>query len=173
MSTPNPDTKGIFYIRGYKMLRRFWYFNLIVVIGGTIYFIPLLFRDHSFLPFLLLWICVCIYSLTYYYRMYRITRLIISEEGIEYTNLKYQLTTYWGDLSLARNRTILSLFSPLRVTTKNPIVKRNYWFDWDFDVLWGKSRYFIPLSSKIWDRYNDIEELIKHYRPDLLLEQKK
>jgi len=49
-------------------------------------------------------------------------------------------------------------------------VKRNYWFDWDLDILAGNARYFIPLGPRTWEKYDDLMLLIKQRRPDFLLE---
>jgi hypothetical protein len=170
MSTAKPDIDVVFYNTAYKKWRMYWYPLLVLQVGGLFYLFTHMVHDSSFLPMSLFIICVNLYCSMYFYRLYRATRLIISNSGLEYYGLKFQLTTSWDDLGLARNRTILSLFSPVRLTSKKPIIKRNLLFDWDFDTLWGKARYFIPLSSWHWDRYTELVGLIKQHRPDLLLE---
>ena len=139
MSNTEPDTEVVFYTRAYKKGMIYWYFILAVCVGAVIYLLPSLFHDYSFLPMYLLVICVCLYDAAFYYQLLRKTRLIISNSGIKYYGLKFQLTTSWDDLDLARNRTILSLFSPVRLTSKKPLIKRNLIFDWDLDTLWGKA----------------------------------
>jgi hypothetical protein len=102
------------------------------------------------------------------------TRLILSNWGVEYFEVHYQLGSKWEDIELAKNRTLLTLFTPVRLTSKNPIIKRFLWFDWDSDLLhlWGNARFFIPLRPGSWERYGELVELIKQHRPDLNFEKK-
>lgn len=162
-----PDADVVFYTMSYKKRLIYWYLTLTAQVGVTLFLLPVLFRDFSSLPFFLLWICIGSYNVTYFYRLYRVTRLVLSNWGIRYYGLRFQMDTSWEDLGLARNRTILSLFTPVRLTSKMPLIKRFLLFDWDLDTLWGKARYFIPLSSWHWDRYAELVELINQHRPDL------
>ena len=172
MSTLELNSSVVFHTKAYKSALRYWYLMVVVCIIGAIYLLPLLFRDFSFLPFFLLYICVVIFSLAYTYRIWRMTKLVINPLSIEYHTAKFQLTSSWDDINSAGNRTILTLFSPVRLTMKEPLVKRNLLFDWDIDILYGNARYFIPMSPRTWDRYSELVDLIKLHRPDLLIQEK-
>ena len=179
MSIPTLNSSVIFYTKANKTGLRYWYILVIACTIITIYFLLALlpFHDYSSLLFFLLYIGVSIFGLAKFYRTWRITRLIIYSWGIEYYAMNFQLTSSWDDLGLAKNRTFLTLFTPalftpIRLTMKKPVVKRNLLFDWDIDILYGNARYFVPMSPRIWDSYNELVGQIKQYRPDLLLEQK-
>jgi hypothetical protein len=172
MSNLGLNSSAVFHTKAYKNALIYWYLLAAVSIAGVAYLLPLLFRDFWFLPFFLLYICVAVFNLVYIYRISRTTKLLIYPWGVEYYSAKFQLTSSWDDIDLARNRTILTLFSPVRLTMKKPLVRRNLLFDWDIDILYGNARYFIPMTPRIWDRYNELMELIKLHRPDLLIEEK-
>ena len=172
MFNPASNSSAIFHIKGYKNATIYLFVLVIEAIIGLIYLLPWVFRDSSFLWFFLLLIAVIIFSIVKVYRSSRLIRLVLSPQGIEYYAVNFQLTSAWEDLNLSKERSIMALFWSVRLTTKKPIVKRNLWFDWDLDVLVGNARYFIPLSPRLWDRYNELVELIELHRPDLFQGQK-
>jgi hypothetical protein len=173
MSTQELNSSVVFYTKAYKKALRYWYTLVVVCAIISVYFLlsQLPFHDYSSLVFSLRYIGVIIFSLAKFYRSWRMTRLVLNPWGVEYYGVNFQLTSSWDDLSLAKNRSIVALFSPVRLTMKKPVVKRNLWFNWDLDVLFGNARYFIPLDPRLWDGYNELVELIKLRRPDLFLEQ--
>jgi hypothetical protein len=166
MSKLESNANVVFHIKAYKNSLKYWSFLAVVYVVATLFILPSFLRDFSSLLLLLLWICVMIINLAYFYRAWQ-TRLVIFPWGIEYFSMKFHLTSAWDNLDLAKNRTLLSLFSPIRLTSKKPIVKRNFWLDWGFDILYGNARFFIPMSPQRWDGYNELVELIKLHRPDL------
>jgi len=173
MTNPVMNSRIEFRIKGYKRATKQLVLLVIVAVLAALYLLPEVFRDFSFLPFYLLFIAVLIFSIAKLDRIARWTRIVLGPQSIEYYAVNFQLISAWEDLGLSKNRGLLVFLSPVRLTMKKPIVKRNLWFDWDLDVLLvGSARYFIPLSPRLWDGYNELIELIKLRRPDLFLEQK-
>ena len=166
------NSRIVLRIKGYRSATKQLVLLVIVAVIAALYLLPDVFRDFSFLPFYLLFIAVLIFSIAKLDRMARWTRIVLSPQGIEYYAVNFELISTWEDISLSKNRSFVAFFSPLRLTMKKPIVKRNLWFDWDLDVLRGNARYFIPLGPRLWHGYNELIELIKLRRPDLFLEQK-
>ena len=171
MNNPTMNSSDVFYYKGYKNATRQLVVYVGVAVGGALYLLPWVFRDSSFLPFYLGFVGIMIYNNAYLHQMLRRTRLVVSPQGIEYHAVRFQLKSSWQDLGLSRKRSFLAFFFPTRLTTIQPIVKRNLWFDWDGDALRGNARYSIPMSPAIWDRYNELVELINQYRPDLFPER--
>jgi hypothetical protein len=172
MSNPASNSSVVFHVKGYRSATVFLFVLVVEGIVALIYLLPWVFRDSSFVWFYLLFIAVLIFSIAKVYRNLRLTRLVLSPQGIEYYAVNFQLTSAWEDLNLSKERSIMALFWSVRLITKKPIVTRNLSFDWNLDVWLGNARYFIPLSPRIWDRYNELVELIKLHRPDLLQGQK-
>ena len=170
MSSPALNSSVVFHVKGYKNARRQLFVLIVVAVIVVLSLLPNVFRDSSFLLFWLFFIAIIVFSIAKVDRMLRWTRLVLSPQGIEYYAYNFQLSSTWEDINLSRKRSIVAFYSPVRLTMKNPIVKRNLWFDWDLDVLLGSARYFIPLSPRLWDEYNELVELIKLRRPDLFPE---
>ena len=172
MTNPVINSRIEFRIKAYKRATKQLVLLVIVAVIAALYLLPEVFRDFSFLPFYLLFIAVLIFSIAKLDRIARWNRIVLSPQSIEYYAVNFRLLSTWEDLSLSKNRGLLVFLSPVRLIMKKPIFKRNLWFDWDLDVLLGSARYFIPLSPRLWDGYNELIELIKLQRPDLFLEQK-
>ena len=171
MNNPTLNSSVVFHYKGYKNATRQWVLYVTVAVIGALYLLPWVFRDSSFLPFYLFFVGIMIYNSAYLHRLLWGTRLVLSPQGIEYYAVRFQLKSSWEDLGLSRKRSILAFFFPVRLTMKQPQVKRNLWFDWDLDVLLGNARYYILMSPRMWDNYNELVELINRYRPDLFQER--
>jgi hypothetical protein len=173
MGTEGLNSSVVFHLKVYK--NSWSYLSVLGVIcamcSAYLFVSSWPFRDTSSLVFFLMYTGIVIFSWIGFYRKYRMTKLILHTGGIEYHAANFQLTSSWDDLSLAKNRSILAPFSPLRLTMKKPMVRRISWFDWDLDVLFGNARFFIPMSPRLWERYNELVKLINVHRPDLLLGQ--
>jgi hypothetical protein len=180
MSDSESDPGVVFYSKTHNRFLLNWYPLVAVCVGSSIYLLISFLdmanrsRDYSGLAFIPLWICVMIYDLMYFHRMLQKTRLILSNWGIEYFEVSFQLRSKWDDINLGKNRNLFTLFTPVNLTSKDPIIKRNPWFDWSSDPfhLMGNTRFFIPLRRGSWDRYDELLELIKKHRPDLNFEKK-
>ena len=170
MSDSELNSGIFFHLKNHKRTLKYWYLLLAVHLAGAIFLLAFLSHDFSSLLLFILFSCVAIFNLAYAYQIWQMTRLVIPPWGIEYYRAKFQLTSSWEELSLTRKRTILAPFWPIRLMMKNPRVKRNYWFDWDFDLFWGNARYYIPFVPGVWERYDEIVRLIKQHRPNLLVE---
>jgi hypothetical protein len=173
-SIPGPSPRTVFRYRERKRLRFYWYILLVTFLVGAIQPLSWFTKGAEFHSDLWIYIVVALISLAYFYNpLVKEMRLTTDDAGIGYQGPFYSVTSSWDDLQVGKFPALISKLLParrlgLKLTSKSPVTKRNFWTFYHLYDLWGgKDRYFIPLSPQIWEQYDELFLVIRKHRPDL------
>ena len=173
-SLPNLHSRNVFQYRHRKKLRIYWFVVLVAFLLVGVWEFRWFVKGPPYASDFYIFIAVAIFCLAYFYNLFFNAMFIITDrDGIEYNGPFYRVAFSWSSLQRASVPALVTKLFParfldVRLTSREPSIKKNFWTFYHLYDLWGgKNRYFISLSPKLWDRYDELLKIIKERRPDL------
>lgn len=110
--------------------------------------------------FLLIMIPVYFWVPASIFRMFHDYRLVISESGIKYENIRYTIYSDWKDIKRKQ-----SFLWQVQLVLENPVIEKRK--DWCLWMDFRRPSNLIPIGPSTWEKYDEVETELRKRAPRL------
>jgi hypothetical protein len=164
-------TRKIYYAKARKFSRYMAHLVAGIYFLGALFFLRATYLDSFFMPMLVLYIPIAIYTVAYAYAAID-TCIIVSNSGIEYQRPEFAVIAKWSEIKALKRSLIFSLFG-LRyyLILEAPRIRYAKWFGTMYRIqpsrlLFRGLQTFIPLGN-MWQDYEQLENELRTHVPSL------
>jgi len=161
----------IYYRKQRRFLRYMAHLITGILIASVLWILANTYRDPSFLPILILYICVAVFNSTYYYAISD-SCVIITAAGIEYRKPEYCIMAAWSQVTSVKRGGFSSILNVHALSLDKPTITYTKWFGTVYRLGLGPLMFHyvqksIPFGKNVWEAEEELENEIRSRVPSL------